>query len=314
MLNLFNIEWLNGNQQRAYPLTTDSSATDLTGSFVLPTSFLVGLYLPMQASVNITPGQFFISQLSNYATGFSITVSYNGSGGAVPVATAMISRASFVPYQTVPLGGVGNYANVLGAVVLGQLDDIDQQPAGQFNFDITGARLEPDCVRMVLRAVDDLVVVNGSDISQPLTGQVRLIAGANVRLTPVISAGADPTIIIDAIQGVGLTETCVCDGSPAGPILTINGVHPDPSGNLLLLGDSCLQLKPIANGIQLTDQCSAPCCGCQELEILTQSLEEFGQQAVTLENFLTSLESSVNGMQQVVLASRLNDQACNTCS
>lgn len=311
----WNLEWLNLNSQRAYPVTMDSSQQDVTGSFQLPTDFLVTLRLPISAGLNIVPGNFFIKSVANYATGFGIVVGYNGTGGPVAVASALIARAAFTPYSQYALGGVGDFAGCNGYIVLGKLDSIDQQPAGLFNFDINGARLEPDCIVPTVSGLNGLIIVNGTDVSNLITGNVRLTAGANFRITPIITSGQDPQLVFDAIEGVGLTETCVCEGdTTAVPIATINGEAGTANGNFVVLGDNCLQVIPITNGIQIKDVCSQPCCGCQELQTITQALEEFGAQATTLENFLTSLESSVQNMDQIVLGSKLGDAGCNTCA
>ena len=44
-LSQWNLEFLNHNAQRSYPLTADATKQDLTGSFVIPDDFLVGLDL-----------------------------------------------------------------------------------------------------------------------------------------------------------------------------------------------------------------------------------------------------------------------------
>ena len=45
------------------------------------------------------------------------------------------------------------------------MDSIAQQPSGQWTFDITGGRLEQDCILPSLRNVTSLQVQNGTEFS-----------------------------------------------------------------------------------------------------------------------------------------------------
>ena len=121
-------------------------------------------------------------------------------------------------------------------------------------------------------------------------------------------------IVFDAIDGAGLNNNCICvDNSLGSCIQTIDQIGPTPDGDFTVLGSDCLTVQPITNGIQLVDSCSQPCCGCTELETVTQALAQFGAQATTLENFLVSLEARVTQMDQVVLGSTLGDRGCIQC-
>jgi hypothetical protein len=92
---LWNLEWLNANAQRRYPVTIDSSSADDTDTFELPSDFLVGLDIPINSGLNVDPSRFFIRQIGAYATGYSVVVGYQPtSGDAVIVGTALIGRAT----------------------------------------------------------------------------------------------------------------------------------------------------------------------------------------------------------------------------
>lgn len=309
----WNLEWSNLNAERAYPLTADSTRQDITGSFTLPDDLIIGMRIPIHAGNDVVPGNFFVRSVSNYQSGFSVVIGYNAVGGPVNVCSASVARAAFASNQPYSMSGVGDFADTLGWVAFGTLASLDLQPAGQFFFDINGGRLEPDAIQPVIRGLTGLRTLNGNNLSELLTGDIVLQAGANFRLTPVIAAGQDPVIVFDAIEGAGLTQDCICTSSVVVPIKTINGVAGTPDGNFTLLGNSCLQLTPIQYGLQANDICSQPCCGCAELAVLTSALEDFGNQARTLENFLTVLEAQVNQMNLVVLGSRLGDNGCVQC-
>ncbi len=310
--NTLNLEWLNHNASRAYPLAEDATATSIDEGFVLPKSFIVGLRLNVPALQNVGPAGFFIRYIGSYATGFSVTIAYQPDDDSDPinVASAQISRAAHVRNQTYSLTGIGDFENSRGRIVIGALDDIDDQPAGQFEFDLEGGRLETEAVLPQIRGVDSVVFVNGTDESDPIYSRLRLRAGPNIQFRLVEQDDEQTVVEVSAISGINLNEDCVCTDDNATPVKSINGVFADSSGNINLLGSQCLTVSSITNGLRLTDTCSNPCCDCTDLAKLTSSLEIFGQKAATIDNFVTGLEAAVRQMDAVVLGSRLNDRGC----
>jgi len=306
----FNLDWLAHNAQRSYPLVADSTKLDVTGTFTIPDDFIVAMYLPVSWANNIDTGKFFVKRLETGPVGYSITIGYSSTGGDVDVASALLSTASHTTNQVYGLGGLGDFSDSWGWVQIGSLNNINNQSAGRWEFLVDGSRLEPDVIRPNIRNVMSIQLENGSEISSELTGVIRLVAGRNFRITPVLVSGMDPTIVFDAIEGEGLTETCVCDDTSTEPIRTINGIPPDGEGNFTFLGDNCMEIVSGSHALTFNDVCSEPCCGCTELEIITQALESFGSKATTLENFLVSLEARVTQTDQVILGSRLGDRGC----
>lgn len=311
-VGLVNIEFLNQNADRRYPLAYDASAQDTTGTFTIPNDFLVEFSLAVDASWAVTPSKFFVYQLGAFATGYSIVIGYSGDAGTVIVASALIARPTFSRGQVYSLIGNSQFPTAVGKLTIWSLDSIDLQPPGIWTFDLTGARLDPDSIRPMLSGVTSLLTVNGSTVSAPYTGVIELVAGTNISLVPS-TVGGVTTIQINAIDGAGLTEECGCAGEPAVPITRINGVGPTAAGDFTLLGDNCLQITSIKNGLQITDLCSKPCCGCVELAAITQDLAQFGSEATSLSTFVNQLSVSVNQMNMVVLGSRLADTGCTIC-
>jgi hypothetical protein len=152
-------------------------------------------------------------------------------------------------------------------------------------------------------------VQSANEFSPELTGRIRLRSGANHRLRVATDPSGDPVIIFDAISGEGLREECVCVET-VQPITKINGVPPDGSGNMSLIGNSCFNVNTGNAVVTFDDTCSKPCCGPNELEKITTAMESFGSRATTLEQFLVSLEARVSTMDMIVLGSRLGDRGC----
>lgn len=307
----WNLQWLNHNSQRSYPLTERATKLDSTGTIRLPDSFIVALYLPIHSGLAFAPNNFFIKSVLIAPTGFNITVGYDNNGTAVDVAAANIIRSNYQPNRSYALGGVGDFDDCVGRVVLGALDEVDQLPPGLYSFSRAAGELEPDAIRPMLRAVTRLRVYNNAELSAPIYGDVTLVAGNNVRITAVTS-GAETDIIFDAISGTSLNEECYCEVPEIGDcIRCINGVC-STDGNFIIAPDDCIQITPMNNGLKFADTCAQPCCGCTELDAIVNQINRFGDGVTTLQNFITRLGSEVTQMSLVVLGSQLGDSGCKT--
>lgn len=312
----WNLEFLNHNSQRRYPLADDADATDTTGAFRLPDNFIVELDLPVHAGLNVGPAGFFVRNISAYASGYGLTIAYQPADLSDPinVATALIPRQGFTRNSVFTLGGINEFADTVGKIVIGKLADIDEQPPGFWEFSLDTTRLDPDAVRPIIRGVSSITVVNGDQRSVRLYGDIELVAGNNMQLVPVITEGQDTIIRFNAISGEGTVDECVCEGDSAlaSPILSLNGVTATNDGNLTIIGTDCLQIETITNGIWLKDVCSQPCCGCPELERITLDLNRLAAQRATVEGFVNRLLSASDTFNLTVLGSKLNDTSCDT--
>jgi hypothetical protein len=134
-------------------------------------------------------------------------------------------------------------------------------------------------------------------------GDIKLIAGTNMRIRyvplTIVENGVEkacPGIRFDAISGENLNEECECDTVVKKPscIQTINGVAPDNSGNINIIGDSCIEIsdatKTESGFIMIVDNCSKPCCGCAELQYLTGNIK-------LLESTLDRLNATTDQVQ-----------------
>lgn len=305
-----SLEWLHHNAQRKYPLALEASKQDLTGAVRLPDNFLIGLKLPVHYGLSVKTGRFLLYKLVSYATGFVVTIGYDTDAEIVEVAKAVIPRANHKYGNYYDLVGRGDFSDSRGFIQIGDMDAMDRQPNGAFEFDLAGGQLEPDAIDPYIRNVLSVAIRNGLEESQRLTGRVVLAAGTNVRLRVVEVEDEDPQIVIDAIDGLNLSEDCVCDANQANPVRTISLVTPDGSGNINLTGNGCFEIQTGTHELIIRDKCSEPCCGCRELENLTATLEAFGAKATTMENFLVSLEARTTQVDMTMLGSLLGDRGC----
>lgn len=300
----WNVEWLNQNASRNYPLDDDQDRLDTTGNFMIPNDLLVDMVLPVSPDLYTNPGAFYISSIVVFSQGIVITVSYSG----VMIASVAVAAGTHKHNSPYVLVGQGDFKEVVGHVVIGSLDGIMTLSPGVWEFTVDHARLSPSVIRPMLRGVSGLYIEQGGDVSDVIQGRISLVAGQNCRLRAYENNG-HTTIYIDFIDGEGSVEKCICDHMPkdAPPIRTINGIPPNNEGNFELAGTSCILLEGLVNGLRFEDVCSEPCCGCDELEVVNSALENLATQINTLDNYANRLDNSMTNLTQNLIASKLSD-------
>ena len=315
-LSQWNLEFLNHNSQRSFPLTDDATKSNSTGTFTIPDDFIVGLDIPVSTAMDMQSGRFFIRQLGLFASGIQVIIAYDdGAGTTVDVATALIPDPQATRNSVFALGGIAPFDDTMGKIVVGRLDTIKDQPTGLFTFTIDETRISPLAVRPMIRGITGISVADGFGTeSERLFGDIELVAGNNIQLQTVNTATATK-VIINAINGEGTIDECVCEGDAAEIpcIKTINGVSPTAEGKFFFVGDDCLTFADIDNGQRVTDSCCAPCCGCEELESITRDLERLNANRSELELFINEIASTATIFHSTVLGSRLGDRKCLTC-
>lgn len=302
MTSLWNVEWPNVNTQRRYPLMEGQSLAD--GTFTLPNDFLVDMVLcvNIDAVPAIDATLFHLMQVGIFSAGVTVSLGYNGE----VFATINVPLTTFTEYSTYDIVGTGSFFDARGQLTIGKLETLLLSP-GAWNFTATTARFVPSIIRPNLRAVTSFKIANGTDLSSPIVGDVILTAGRNFRLR-VETVGTTTQIYFDAIDGFGTIDAnnCTDEDTLAPPIRRINGVAPNSSGDFTLLGSSCIQINGGATSLTLVDICSAPCCDCRELEVITPTLNTMMGQIQTLETAASSLNMALGNLSANVLASRFS--------
>jgi hypothetical protein len=315
-LSQWNLDFLNHNSQRSYPLTSEATRQDVTASFEIPNDFLVGLDLPVSPAMDMETGRFFIRQIGLFSSGIQLIIAYDTGTSLIDVATGLISTIDPIRNKVFAINGIGAYTDISGKVIIGRVDTIQEQPSGLFSFTIEGTRIEPQAIRPMIKGISALRISSAiGDVSQNFYGDIELVAGSNIQLSTAVN-GSETKIIISALSGEGTIEQCICEGEAAAIpcIKTINGISPTTTGNFNFIGDDCLHFNPVINGLKVTDSCCAPCCGCEELEAITRDLERFATQRNALELFVNQLAAETATFDMTVLGSRLGDRRCLTCT
>lgn len=309
-----NLEWRNHNAVRRFPFAGEATLTDDSGSFEIPVDFLLDLVLPVHASIDLDPARYFVRELGSFGSGYLLIVAHDGDDGVTDVATATVPRSGHVFGRRYALGGIEPFDDTVGHVVIGRLATIDRQPEGRYQFSLAATQLEPWSIRPNLRAVQALQVVNGGESSPLIYGDVVFGAGTNMQLVVSLVEGESPRIVFNAISGEGLVEECDCTGDNAELpcVRTINGVSP-VNDEITLVGNDCVEFEAFPGGLRISDSCCTPCCGCRELEVVTEALERLRVEQETLALFSSRFNTVQEQFSLTVLGARLGDLPCTVC-
>ena len=288
---LQNVEWLNQNAGRAYPFNEDmqrlptNAAGDTLAELQLPNAVVVDFLFTLPG----TPGtRAYLSQLAY--VGNLMTFVFNETSGDTQIATVTVNLNTHAPNTAYALQGSGVWSDGLGWLVVGDLGQfLTNYPEGLYNFTSDQTLLEARTVRPALRGVRYLRTSNNGALSAPLQGNIKLLAGANIQLTyDALNNG----IWISAVPNAGYQSACNCDAqSQQNIVRTINGI---PVEDVTIVGDdSCVSVVTAGNTITISDTCSKPCCGCPELDFLTNTINVLTASVTTLEGYAQQLDTRI---------------------
>lgn len=292
-----NVDWLNQNALRNYPILDGASRLS-SSSLALPTALIVDLSMPVPVGT-VEPGELFIQRVYGFSAGVVVALASTRSPSTtLATATAFIDQHT--ANQSYPLVGAGSLVGATGRITLGSREALASAALNLYDFTSAPANtlLVVSVTRPLLRGLNGIVVLDSTGaVSDVLTGTVTLAAGSNVSLT-TDTATNRVTINSGLVASTTTTDECGCNDAQEPtlpPIVSINGVFPDAQGNFTLAGFDCTEFKTIASGIQITDRCTAPCCGCEQLTALQQALQ--------------LVENSYNGLQEAAeqIRSRLDN-------
>lgn len=290
--SLTGLDWLAQNSLRRFPLADDSSTKDTTDTFTLPDDLIVDFILPVSTAINYDPDGFLLREVAVFGQGVVLTFAYTADNVTFSEVGRVSVSASHKPNTSYFLNGTGSFFDSVGRVTIGRLDSV-MELAGSFTFDLNGGRLVSTTIRPDVRGVSSLRVRNGSDLSDPIYGDVELVAGANISLQAV----DESTIRINAVSGENLNIDCGClttaDRSTAPCVRTINGVTANSQGDIQVVGFDCLSIESGQNSIVFKDACAQPCCTNNDISRVTEDLSrlisDVRTQGFTMSQFETRL-------------------------
>jgi len=266
-------EWLNQNALRAYPFSENSQRRPSSDSglmptaFALPNSFILDLIISVPDKTTASSG-IYMSRFT--LTGGFATVVLSATSNSDVVASITVDLSKHSNYGSYRFSGVNAYSDMRGCIVLGDPKAFDDYPDGIYSFLPEETTFEARCLRPDIAGVRSIGVANAENTysTKGLQGDVKLIAGSNIRLR---YSATENAIWIDADYNAGYNEPCDCGGGGSGDgecagVKTINGIAVD---DVVIEGGDCISVETKEGVISISDTCSKPCAGCEELNLLS---------------------------------------------
>ena len=271
-----NLDFLNANTLRNFPLKEGVDKTDTSGAFVIPDDFLVDLLMSVSSDPAV---RLSVSKITNRPDEIEIElVTY---GTSTPVGVFSISVPDHVRYKTYYLVPSSSSVNATGKLVVAEVDSMLSKPYGTFTFASASSEVEARTIVPGLSTISRFVFKNADGTSFSVSGDVTIIAQTNTKFRSINST----TVAIDAGDNLGLNAPCA-DDRPS--LKTINSIAPDSNGNFWITTSDCAKFTPLATGLlkglNLSDSCCKPCLSCNEIGDLTARLMQLESDLLTLRN------------------------------
>lgn len=296
-LGLWNLQWLNHNAQRSYPICDwASKKCKISDEIRLPDDFLLAINFAISTALTVNIDQFYISSVSISTQGVTVNIGYKDVSDIVAVSHLPLLDDEVV---TGALTGINEFDDTVGYIAINPKSSIFKLTPGYYTFDYEATAIEPDCIRPMLRAVTSVRIQNSGSYSEKLYGDIVLVAGNNISLDIVSHDATRSVIRISAISSEEDMYTQKCgdiDNKKMQCITSINGVTGDNGGNISINGLGCMAVGSGGNTIILTDTCAEPCCGCAETNALEAQIDRVISGENTLNDFIDKL---INGVEKI---------------
>jgi hypothetical protein len=295
MANVENLDFLNSNTLRNFPIREGLSRTDLTSAFTIPDDFMVDLLLSASSDVTL---RAYVSRIVNMPDEIEIELSRYGTTSQIGVFS--LAPQGHTRYATYYLAPSSTYSAATGKLVIGEVSSITSLPYGTFTFDQTATEVEARTIVPGLATVSRFVFKNADGTSFSVTGDVTIVAQTNTKFRQINST----TVAVDAGDGLGLNSECA-DDRPC--LKTINNVVPDSNGNFTLTTSDCARFTALSSGtlkgLNLADSCCKPCLSCNEIGDLTQRLMQLESDMISLRTYFNNVSALSNQFGQLTTAS-----------
>lgn len=274
MATVRNLEWLNSNSERNYPLAEMATRLDTTNSFILPNFILADAIF----SVENPAVAFYLKDI--YFLDKNVILNIYDQNDVL-VGSVNIDIGTHTTYKAYAVIGSGIYQYLQGKLIVGDLTEL--KVLGHYEFTIAASQFEHRCLLPALRGLAALQINN----TQLVTGVVRLVAGYNIRFR---YEAATNSIFIDAIAGEGLGPVCTCGADVAPPVAleTINGIG---GPNVDIRGVGCIQVMSSGQVITIANTCEQPCCECDDVNALQAILDAQNALLANLNTRVYALEN-----------------------
>ena len=296
-----NVEWLNQNLLRAYPVHENADTVPLlpggsrASGLSLPTCLITDLSMTLAFDAVSDGSVPCLTGVSHAADGFSIEISL---GGKV-LATLTVTVSSHAVNKSYRIVGQGDNFDCGGWVTLGDLARAAEElPEGVYRFASGQVPFEVSTLRMAPRGIRSITAVGkyGLRTYAPLTGNVKIIAGSDMT---VRNDRGDNAVWLQAESSTGYerTEPCACGTASQRRVRSINGMSVE---DVQIVGDgTCVDVKQTQDPpvVTISDNCSTPCCGCSELNFVESAVATINKSISVLNSYADALRSRLEELR-----------------
>lgn len=319
MAAIENVEWLNMNALRAYPIHEDSDTVPRVRSGAradgvsLPTCLIVDFAVTIAQDDMTQDIRVGLTELThaNGTFAFGLSANWDGESGlqSAPLARLTVRIADHAADTTYRFTGVGAFEDCVGWLTVGDAAAAAAAlPEGSYTFAPGQCDFEVSTVRIAPRGVRSLSVVDrfGNGYRR-LHGTVRLVGGTDVTLR---SDAANNAIWIRAQSGTGYAGTmpCGCASHDEGEVEqlftqdTIADINGMSVRRVQIVGEQCIDVTgDVASAkIAIANECGTPCCGCTELSYIDSVIATLNQSVADLKKYAIHLDARIADLQIVV--------------
>lgn len=189
---------------------------------------------------------------------------------------------------------------VTGTLVVGSTEGLLEF----YSFLPASTTLNPACIHLFQMGGIQTLNINGIEVS----GDVKLVLAAGLRAQnigtqqePSIRISIQPQYTSKLQEQLAAQLLQLVQDKYGKPVVTINGVKPDSTGNITLSGSECLQIEGRQGSlgtVLFSNKCSSPCCqDSTSLESLNMYIQLLQNQQGILKQYFTTQAAAVNHMQ-----------------
>jgi hypothetical protein len=274
-----NLDYLNLNSLRNFPIIDGASCASDDGLFVIPTTLIVDMSLC--ATDGSTPS-LYISRITVNSTNLVIEISSYSSSSVVGTFQTSLPFTENTDLQLTPST---NFPLATGLITLGSSDDLARLPYGDFTFKYANTRLLSRIATVGPIGINWISFSDTKGNKSTVTGHVEIQGNSNIQFRE-----ATGIIYVDAGEGLGLNKICE---NVLQPITSINGITPDSSGNFTLIADQCIEIDAAQYGVVISNPCGAPCLGNLALSDLTTRANKLESSILDINNFTKNLQAVI---------------------
>lgn len=291
-----DLDWISFRAAQNFPLADEVTGMS-TSSNILQKSLLLDIRIIIPPGADVDKSNFYISRILSNISSLYVYIAYNGTDvafcGGIPKTLGMSEPVSQRYFNISAVQTDYSWSkNLMGSICFGATE---QYTDGDQYFTSATAKLNPMCFQQF--AFQCLQGIQVQD--QVYTGIVQLNFKDGIQVEArqtETGAVIDVSIDLDYLKQQLILDTVT--EQIGTPVLTINGVSPDASGNINLRGLDCVALNSAGDGvITISNTCAKPCCDSTYASSTQSTLAAIQEAQNVLQTYFVNQLNTINYMQ-----------------